>query len=58
MSWENILKSVTDSEEAARLLSQVIEDLEKGKDLLIITRLKQILVYLEGERMTRVGEVC
>tara|TARA_R100000329_G_scaffold45835_1_gene42993 strand:- start:3699 stop:3857 length:159 start_codon:yes stop_codon:yes gene_type:complete len=52
MSWEDILKGVTDSEEASRLLSQVIEDLEKGKDLLIITRLKQILVYLEGERMT------
>ena len=56
MSWEDILKGVTDSEEASRLLSQVIEDLEKGKDLLIITRLKQILVYLEGERLTRHGK--
>ena len=50
MSWKHsVKKGVGDREEAAGLLSQVIEDIEDGRDILIIARLKQILVYLESE---------
>jgi hypothetical protein len=44
---ESVKKGVDDKEGAARLLKQVIEDIEKGKSVLITTRLKQILEYLE-----------
>ena len=50
MSWKNsVKKGVGDKEEAAVLLSKVIEDIEGGRDILIIARLKQILDYLESE---------
>jgi|TARA_R100000081_G_C4728033_1_gene121803 hypothetical protein len=50
MSWKNsVRKGVGDREEAAGLLSQVIEDIRDGKEILIISRLKQILDYLESE---------
>tara|TARA_R100000773_G_scaffold37077_1_gene32130 strand:+ start:153 stop:314 length:162 start_codon:yes stop_codon:yes gene_type:complete len=50
MSWkDSIKKGVGDREEAAGLLSQVIEDIRDGKEILILARLKQILDYLESE---------
>ena len=48
MSWEDsIKKGVGDKEEAVSLLKQVIEDIRVGNDRLILSRLKQILIYLE-----------
>jgi hypothetical protein len=50
MSWkDSIKKGVGDKEEASSLLSQVIDDIRDGKEILIISRLKQILDYLESE---------